>query len=337
MTINISGALIALYLFVVIMVGNIPCLYSSLNKTHVDVISLVKLAFACLGILTSIIAAVILVQKCGLLVYKIVFYATVMHGLRATVRMMEYFPVDYKHNANFSSLIISTGAKWVSFCEVLGFLDQTTAWMAHLCMAWVIVYLLHLLVKEKRLEEGHCSKNEIVGVAVCLLAPFTFNWIPFLHGYYGFTGSWCWIKLTGSDDDGNCSNNEGSAYNSSITEGLAYSIILYYGPLLLFVLFNIFSGLFIVLRYLQSPKYQSHKFSFVLVFYILTYGILCIGDFATYIVTIKAHINKTQSLSPWIAEATVNCLQTTIPSSVVIFTFCRRPVRKKRYRRMQQK
>ena len=42
------------------------------------------------------------------------------------------------------------------------------------------------------------KRLELFGVCFCFFAPFTFNWIPFLGGYYGLSSHWCWswIKIT---------------------------------------------------------------------------------------------------------------------------------------------
>ena len=285
-----------------------------------------KLAFACLGVFTSIVAAWTLIPKCRLLVYKIVFYAIIANGLHVAIGMMDFFPVvsETANGGNDTILVIKNGSNWSTFCEVLGFLGQTTDWSGHLCITWVIVYVLRLLVKEKRLEVAHCSKNEIVGIALCLLVPFTFNWIPLLHGFYGSYGGWCWIKM--SDYNDNC----------KIGEALFYFIMLYYGPLMCFVLFNIFSGFFIAVRYLCSPKYRSRKFSLLLVSYPLAYGILCIVGFISHIkVIVAVRSNKQQSLRTWILETIVDFLQTIIPSTVVILGFCRIKRRKRRKRSYQ--
>ena len=280
-----------------------------------------KLAFACLGVFTSIVAAGTLIPKCRLLVYKIVFYAIIANGLHVAIGMMEIFPVGTEPANDSNDFTFGNTTKWSTFCEVLGFLGQITDWSGHLCMTWVIVYVLCLLVKEKRLEESCCSKTEIVGVALCFLVPFTFNWIPFLHGFYGFTGSWCWIKT--SIDKDSC----------KITEGLVYIVILYYGPLTCFVLFNIFSGSFIAVRYLFSPNYRSYKFSFVLVCYPLAYRILCIVDLASLVIVIKAAgKDEQQSRYIWIMEAIADSLLTIIPTLVVVLAFCRVQM-KRRYRR----
>jgi len=158
------------------------CVYFP-HGSDLSTIEDVKLAFTCVGILTSIIAVVLLIQKVGLLIFKIVFFAVVVNGMRGIVRLMEFFLVrgEFKVNNTLNVVILNDETRWSTVCEVLGFLGQTTDWMAHLCMSWVIVYLLYLLVKEKRLEEGHCSKGEIVGFlcAFWLLSPST--------GFYLFT------------------------------------------------------------------------------------------------------------------------------------------------------
>ena len=295
------------------------------SSSDINVIKDVKLAFACLGVLTSIVAAGTLIPKCRLLVYKIVFYAIIANGLHVAVRMMDFFPVRSEtDDKNTTSLLIKNGTGWSTFCEVVGFLSLTTDWSGHLCMTWVIVYVLHLLVKEKRLEEAHCSKNEIVGIALCLLVPFTFSWIPLVRGFYGFYGGWCWIKTSDYNN------------NYEIGEGLFYMFMLYYGPLMCFVLFNIFSGFFIAVRYLCSPKYRSRKFSLLLASYPLAYGILWVVGFISHIkVIVAARSNKQQSVPIWILEAIVDSLHTIIPSTVVILGFCRIWRRKRRKRNYQ--
>ena len=65
--------------------------YHFSNCSDINAIKDVKLAFACLGVLTSIVAAGTLIPKCRLLVYKIVFYAIIANGLHVAVRMVDFF------------------------------------------------------------------------------------------------------------------------------------------------------------------------------------------------------------------------------------------------------
>ena len=67
------------------------CSYHFSNCSDINAIKDVKLALACLGVLTSIVAAGTLIPNCRLLVYKIVFYAIIANGLHVAVRMVEFF------------------------------------------------------------------------------------------------------------------------------------------------------------------------------------------------------------------------------------------------------
>ena len=255
---------------------------------------------ACIGILTSFFAALSLIPKCNLLVFRIVLYAMIANGLHITVQLVEVFPV---HNINGTNMLKNSSV-WELACKSFGFLDQVTAWMGHLCMTWVIVYLIYLLIKKKRIETAQRSKEEIAGLAVCFLVPFVFNWIPFLNNYYGFSGSFCWIRMT--------ANN-----GCSITEGLTYIIVLYYGPLLLFVLFNFVSCVFLFCGFYRNPKYHSKEFLFVLL-YPFCYGMLFIIVFLSRISVIrKIEFGQKQSFSWWMALTVVDPLSIIFPSVLV--------------------
>ena len=260
-----------------------------------------KISFACIGIFTSICATLSLIPKCNLLVFRIVLYAMIANGLQITVQLVEVFPV---HNINGTNLL-RNGLSWELACKSFGFLDQVTVWMGHLCMTWVIVYLIYLLIKKKRIETAQRSKEEIAGLAVCFLVPFVFNWIPFLNNYYGFSGSWCWIRMTATN-------------GCNITEGLTYIIVLYYGPLLLFVLFNLVSCVFLFCGFYRDPRYHSKEFLFVLL-YPFFYGMLFIVVVLSRIHAIwKIEIGGKQSFSWWMAHAVAAPLRIIFPSVLVI-------------------
>ena len=201
--------------------------------------------------------------------------------------------------------MLQNGSSWELVCKSFGFLDQVTAWMGHLCMTWVIIYLIYLLIKKKRIETAQRSNEEIAGLAVCFLVPFVFNWIPFLNNYYGFSGSWCWIRMTAD-------------YGCSITEGLSYIIVLYYGPLLLFVLFNFVSCVFLFCGFYRNPKYHSKEFLFVLL-YPFFYGMLFIIVFLSRIHSIwEIERGAEQSFNWWMAHAVADPLRIIFPSVLVI-------------------
>ena len=256
------------------------------------------ISVACIGMITSFFAALSLIPKCNLLVFRIVLYAMIANGLVITIQLVDVFPV---YNINGINML-KNRSSWELACKSFGFLDQVTGWMGHLCMTWVIVYLIWLFIRKKRIETAQCSKQEIVGLAVCFLVPFVFNWIPFLNNYYGFSGSWCWIRMT---------NNV-----CSIKEGLTYIIVFSYGPLLLFVLFNFVSCVFLFCGVYHNPKYHSKEFLFVLL-YPFCYGMLSIIVFLSRIHAILK-IGEKQSFSWWMALAVADPLRIIFPSVLIV-------------------
>ena len=95
------------------------CSYHFSNCSDINAIKDVKLAFACLGVLTSMVAAGTLIPKCCLLVYKIVFYAIIANGLHVAVRMVAFSPIDSETDTNIdTTLHIRDGTDWSTFCGV---------------------------------------------------------------------------------------------------------------------------------------------------------------------------------------------------------------------------
>ena len=258
----------------------------SIKISHESLVFQLKISFACIGMLTTFIAALSLIPKCNLLVFRIVLYAMIANGLQITVQLVEVFPV---HNINGTNLL-RNGSSWELACKSLGFLDQVTAWMSHLSMTWVIVYLIYLLIKKKRIETAQRSKEEIAGLAVCFFVPLVFNWIPFLDNYYGFSGSWCSIRMTA---DNGC----------SITEGLTYIIMLYYGPLLLFVLFNLVSCVFYSVGITAIPNTTQKSSS--LYFCILSFMGCCSSSSSSVASMLFGKLNmelSSHSVGGWLTQ-----------------------------------
>ena len=117
---------------------------------------------------------------------------------------------------------------WTTTCKLLGFLEQVTSWMGPLCLLWLVLYIIYIALDHKMVKKTEVSRSELVGIGLCLLSPFTFNLLPFINGYYGFSDSWCWITIP----------IRGKCYNENILMSLIYMVILYYGPLIVFVLIN---------------------------------------------------------------------------------------------------
>ena len=79
-------------------------------------------------------------------------------------------------------------------CVFTAFADQTTSWstlIAISCITCCILLNVVLLRPVEALEKFY--------VALIVVLPLSFNWVPFIKGSYGEAGAWCWIK--GQDDD----------------------------------------------------------------------------------------------------------------------------------------
>ncbi len=270
-----------------------------MSEEDEDIIYVLKLTFACIGILSSSASIFSLWSKRYILIFRIVLYAMIANGFQITLQLVEIFPV---HNVNGTNML-KNGTSWDLACKSFGFLDQCTAWMGHLCMAWVSFYMIYLRWNKLRLEESRGSMIEVGGVAFCFLFPFVFNWVPFMHDYYGFSGSWCWIKM--SDQ-------------CKVGEGLLYIAVLYYGPLLLFVLFNLCCCIYIIISFVCDPRYQAKELLFVLL-YPCFYGILFLVVAISRLRSIwEIKFKEPQEPALWIAHAVGDPLRIIVPSFLVV-------------------
>ena len=65
-------------------------------------------------------------------------------------------------------------------------------WMELLIISWILLYLVMVLVFKYNADAVR-RKHEVCGLAVILVLPFLFNWVPFLEGMYSLSGAECWI------------------------------------------------------------------------------------------------------------------------------------------------
>ena len=89
--------------------------------------------------------------------------------------------------------------------------------MIQLIISWIVLYLVMVLVF-KYSANAIRRKHEICGLAVILILPFLFNWVPFLKNMYGLSGGQCWMKPSVRNY---CKYDNG---------GLAFIFLLAYGP-----------------------------------------------------------------------------------------------------------
>ncbi len=286
--------------------------YTSVENQHT--VFTIKMIFASIGIVVNSIAVVLflLFKSYILLIFRILLYIMLANMLQIVVQLVELFPVTNKGNYNE----VRSGKGWTTACRSFGFLDQVSCWMGHLSVLWLVLYFLYLVKRERLPITKRVGRREIIGIAICFFLPFVFNWIPFANDYYGFSGSWCWIKLT-----------ENICNDRDIGIGLAYILSLHYIPLLLFVLINTISCLAIFAMTFWMRK-NAKEVVFVIIYpfiYDLFFIVACISRLYS---TVRIQHNQEQSFPLWIAHSVADPCRVIIPALLAIFMvpFIRRAV-----------
>ena len=128
---------------------------------------------------------------------------------------------------------VDSSSDYRNSCAAVGFLLEYSVWVKMLFMLWLIVHLFTFTVFYKSSE-----KYERRCVAILVLFPLLFVWIPFLHGMYGLAGAWCWIQNWNDD----CASNK-------LLLGMIEQYALLYGPffLTLFVAIGLILAMMVVL------------------------------------------------------------------------------------------
>ena len=177
-------------------------------------------AIASLGAVVSFLVAVVILfvlreyKRFG---YRLVVYLMVSTFLVGVSQAFGVLPLDQ------STEDVHVKDGWGVACAFIGYLDQVSAWLEHLVIAWITVFLLMMVFQR---PYTHSVKYEVVGVVMWLGVPLVICWLPFANGVYGLSGLWCWIKVTNED----CSK--------TYIAGFIYQFLIYYGPFTLLVLFN---------------------------------------------------------------------------------------------------
>lgn len=272
----------------------------SQERQHVVYIS--KLTASLFGTVVNALAIVILLsfKSYYLLIFRIILYIMIANLLQILIQLLEILPIVNQHGHN------QVKPGWNSACGALGFLDQVTVWMGHLCMLWLALYFLHLIRHRKRLEMAVMSRREIIGIGLCFFFPFVFNWIPFTNDYYGFSGSWCWIKVTKEI----CGDND-------IRTGFTYILVMYNIPLLFFVLVN--TMVCVVIFTIWCKTQSNLKQIIFIIIYPLVYDALFVVVTISRIdSTLRIRNQQKQSYPLWIAHAVADPARIIIPALLVI-------------------
>ena len=268
-----------------------------------------KVPFACLGVATTLLATVILLHKDGFsyILYRLFLYVVLASMFQGVIQVLDILPpfLEVRHGYDSSSQFLSIS------CIVLGYLDQVACWLIHLYLCWLLIYILHLIKQGTGFVPVGVSKKEIMGIVVCLFIPFVVNAIPFYHEFYGFAGSWCWIKQTQAV----CNNTE-------VIPSAAYLAGLYYGPLIVVAAF-ILSACCIILNHLMTKRDTFNKKLNSVILFPFCYGILLvIAIFCRLYATVRIGHGELASYKLIITHAIVDTLRITFPTAVIIAAYC---------------
>ena len=289
--------------------GNANCY--NFTKVEVEAAYYTKISVASLGILLSFGALLLLcISKNKVIkqfVFRLVFYLMLVNLVEAVFLLLEVIPVELEDGRVF----IKPGPHWSRACIAFGFFDQVLSWMGFTAIVWIIIYMLWRTFHLSKIKAGEQEENvhmpkvprkfELIGISTLFIAPLVLNWMPFMQELYGLSGPWCWIKTTHNNCD-------------TIKFGVALTVVLFFIPALVVVLFSFISftvicscGCKAALKLNGGNRKTANRFIreiLLIAFYPLVYNILCIIILANRIkeATILDK-DEPQFFPLWMAEA----------------------------------
>ena len=186
---------------------NLNC--PGIDSHYVDIATTVGVAMASLSFLACVVVIILifLFKKHHFRPQRLILYLTISVMINCLSISMHkiYYLMEFRYN--FRSETTS------KFCIFTGYFSQTSRWFELMAVTALTLNMFLTVVVKK-------SAGWLEGVYFLLifLLPFTFTWIPFIHGAYGSTGPWCWIKIR----DENC---------KSFIYGTCLRFILWFVPL----------------------------------------------------------------------------------------------------------
>ena len=246
------------------------------SKEELESLEIVNICMSAAGVLASAVAIIFILVSKGYkkFVHRLTLYLMVAVQFHGVVSILQVVPV-YHNGA-----VVATREGFEGLCAAAGFLINAINWMILSIMCWIVLYLLLVF---KYSANAIRRKHEICGLAVVLILPFLFNWIPFVKNMYGLSGEQC------------CMKPSVRSYCKYDSVGLAFIFLLAYGPEILvgIIMFVSFGTILIVMcrRALQqeqglhqpSVHQQGLKEVLPLVFFLLIYFLLWMGLVATRI------------------------------------------------------
>ncbi len=144
-----------------------------------------------------------------------------------------------------SCILLIHNSKWFNWqdaCIAIAFFLEYGMWVKLLSTLCLVFHLFCLAVFSKDFKDF-----ETIYIALPLLLPILFIWIPFVHNVYGPAGAWCWIK----DWEDDCATEKD-------TFGIVEQFVLWYVPLTISLIAVIVS-VFAILLVLLARGYNSRN------------------------------------------------------------------------------
>ena len=141
------------------------------------------------GVLACILAIICILVSKGYkkFVHRLTLYLIVAVQFNAAVSILQVVLVYY------NGAVVATREDLRKLCAAAGFLNELADWLELLVICWIVLYLVMVLVFQYSADAIR-RKHEICGLAVILMLPFLFIWVPFVKNMYGLSGGECWIK-----------------------------------------------------------------------------------------------------------------------------------------------
>ena len=277
----------------------------------------IKLIVSSLGLVACLLVIILIVISKGYkrFVYRLVLYFMTSVLFQALSLILELIPVSY------TNTLVAVRKGWDVPCAVFGFFDQVTLWIGNLIVLWILLYLLSIVWKlyhsnpiqtSNTQDKDKFSKVELLGLLCCSSFPLLFSWVPFIFHMYGLSGMWCWIK------------GSGKSCNDDQDLGMELMFTLYYGPLIVLMIFSVLSLLVIVIalfnrwmsvhgmvrrQYMRGIKEMA-----LVMIYPLLYSLICILLVVNRVDSAIRMKNHEQPFIPlWIAHAFAEAFRPLLP------------------------
>ena len=222
-------------------------------------ITITSVSLSIVGFLLCLVTLIVIIvlKQYRSFVIRLIAYLSLAGIFEAAFTGTQLMPVYHEGN------IVKVREGLSGLCGVFGFLNQVTLSQSFLLVVWIIVYLVLFTVFGYQADTW---KHEVSGLVLTVGIPLIIDWLPFIHNMYGLAGPWCWIRSTNN----NCNLDK---------YGVTYQFTLFYGPLIVLILFGSLSLLAIIVLCIRSwrhPQQTAYKQAFIVSLPFLVYSLLYI-------------------------------------------------------------